>query len=829
MIRFQLLRCAWTLCVVLVLAPSVSAQTNQIVYTDSLLNGWESWSWATTNPTNTSPIHSGSSSIGVSADPWQALYLHHAPLDTSLYTNLTFWIYGGSIGGQQLLVQALRNGDAQPAVTLAPLTANSWQQITLSLASLGIANSPNMDGFWIQDRSGTTQPTFYVDDIALVAAPPPSVVHLAVDATAVVRVVDARQFGVNAAIWDGLFDTATTDSLLTEMDNQALRFPGGSLSDDYHWASNTTGGNTWPWATSFDSFARVATTTHAQAFVTVNYGSGTPTEAADWVHDSNITKNYGFKYWEVGNENYGSWETDDNARPHDPVTYATRFKDYFNRMKAVDPTIKVGAVVITGEDSYANYTDHPVINPRTGQTHNGWTPVLLATLKSLGVMPDFVIYHRYAQSPGGESDVGLLQSSGTWTADAADLRRQLTDYLGAAGASVELVCTENNSVYANPGKQTTSLVNGLFLADSLGQAIQTEFNAVLWWDLRNSQETGNNNDPSLYGWRQYGDYGIVDSADPAGPANRYPTYYVAKLLKYFARGGDRIVRATSDYGLLSIYAAKRTDGSLTLLAVNKSSSNAQNATISLTGYAPDAGAVVYSYGIPQDEAARTGIGSADVIQTTLANAAATFSYTFPAYSATVLTLSAAGPNNPPTVSMTGPIDGATFTQPVDITVTASASDADGSIGQVNFYTGSTWLGVDTTAPYGIVWSNALVGAHSLTATATDNLGATTTSSSITITVNPPPAPPAPTGLTATRLSQRGRIRLSWNASAGATSYNVKRSTVSGGPYTTIQTGITATTYTNTGLISRKTYYYVVSAVNATGESPNSNQAGATAR
>src|SRR5262249_55526167 len=154
---------------------------------------------------------------------------------------------------------------------------------------------------------------------------------------------------------------------------------------------------------------------------------------------------------EVGNENYGSWETDNNTRPHDPYTYAYRWFDYFTQMKAVDPTIKIGAVAVTGEDSYANYTDHPALNPRTGQTHSGWTPVLLATLKSLGLTPDFLIYHRYPQGPGGENDSGLLQSSGTWATDAADLRQQLNDYFGSGAAAVELTCTENNSVYSNPG------------------------------------------------------------------------------------------------------------------------------------------------------------------------------------------------------------------------------------------------------------------------------------------------------------------------------------------------------------------------------------------
>src|SRR5262245_26658085 len=86
-------------------------------------------------------------------------------------------------------------------------------------------------------------------------------------------------------------------------------------------------------------------------------------------------------------------------------------------------------------------------------------------------------------------------------------------------------------------------------------------------------------------------------------------------------------------------------------------------------------------------------------------------------------------------------------------------------------------------------------------------------------------PPAPTGLAAT--AGNAQVSLTWNASSGATSYNVKRSTTSGGPYTTIGAGVTATSFTNTGLTNGTTYFFVVSAVNAAGESANSNQASAT--
>lgn len=677
MVRTVTLRLArsWVVILVLMLCgvvlPAVAhAQADQSVYTDALVNGWQDWSWATVNFSNTQPVQSGADSISVSAGPYQALYLHHDAFDSSLYSNLVFWIDGGSTGGQLLQVQATLNGTAQTVVTLPPLAANSWQQVTIPLSSLGVESQPNLDGFWIQDRSGTTQPRFYVDTISITAQPAPGVVNVTVNAADAVRVVDARHFGINTAVWDSMLDTSVTTNLLTEMGAGALRFPGGSLADDYNWATNTTDSNTWQWATSFDMFAQVATSLGAQVFVTANYGSGTPAEAAAWVQESNVTNHYGFKYWEIGNECYGSWETDNNTVPHDPYTYAQRFQQYYIQMKAVDPTIKIGAVAVAGEDSYANNTNHPVVNPRTGVTHNGWTPVMLATMRSLGVTPDFLIYHRYAQSPGDESDQGLLLSNSTWSTDAADLRQQLNDYLGAAVApSVELDNTENNSVSTNPGKQTTSLVNGLFLADSICAAMNTEFNSVVWWDLRNGQETGNNNSGTLYGWRQYGDYGVVDSADPAGPADTYPTFYVERLLQHFARGGDRLVSSASDYPLLSVCAAQRTNGGLTLLVVNKSASNALNANITISGATPGSTGTLYSYGIPQDNAAETGVGSADIATSPVTGLSTTFSHSFPAYSANVIAFGGSGgPSPTPTAT---PTTSATATQTATATRTAT--------------------------------------------------------------------------------------------------------------------------------------------------------------
>ena len=89
----------------------------------------------------------------------------------------------------------------------------------------------------------------------------------------------------------------------------------------------------------------------------------------------------------------------------------------------------------------------------------------------------------------------------------------------------------------------------------------------------------------------------------------------------------------------------------------------------------------------------------------------------------------------------------------------------------------------------------------------------------------PPPPSAPTNLSATAGDTQ--VSLSWYSVVGADSYSVKRSSSDGGPYTTIQTGVSSTSFIDTNLTNGTTYYYVVSATNSEGESPNSNQASAT--
>ncbi len=153
-------------------SPPPAPTGNEVVYDDSLQNFWMEAGWAKLDYANTALIHSGTASIKVSADAYQALSLRHDPFDSSRFRSLSFWINGGDTGGQILKVQAVLEGKPQTEFHLLPLQAHVWQQVTIPLQVLDVADKPNMTGFWIQDLSGKPAPPFFVDDISLQAIKP---------------------------------------------------------------------------------------------------------------------------------------------------------------------------------------------------------------------------------------------------------------------------------------------------------------------------------------------------------------------------------------------------------------------------------------------------------------------------------------------------------------------------------------------------------------------------------------------------------------------------------------------------------------------------------
>ena len=436
------------------------------------------------------------------------------------------------------------------------------------------------------------------DSAAGAAAP---AVNVTVNADEGLGTVPSTAYGLNQAVWDAQMNTPASVSSLSSAGIGMMRYPGGSYGDAYNWQTNTvTGGYVAP-GTDFDSFMGTVKAVGAQAILIANYGSGTPQEAADWVQYANVTKGYHDQYWEIGNEIYGNgyygsdWETDNHASKS-PATYAQNVIQYASAMKAVDPTIKIGAVLTLP----GNWPDSVVAS---GDSMD-WNQ---AVLSAAGSAIDFVIVHYY---PSPDNAADALQTPEQLPGELAQLRQEIDQYAGPNGPNIGIALTETDSNYdmdTQPG--------ALYAADTYFTALENGAFTIDWWDTRNGETTvGTAPD----GATDYGDEGVFSSGQCNSasicepPLNTpFPSYYAISMLSKVATPGDTLVRAGSDNPLVSVHAARNADGDLSVELVNKDPSSAYTVSLHYDGWQPStATPTVYTYGDEASSITQAQQGSA---------------------------------------------------------------------------------------------------------------------------------------------------------------------------------------------------------------------------
>ena len=407
--------------------------------------------------------------------------------------------------------------------------------------------------------------------------------------------IPSTGYGLNSAVWDSQMNVPAVQDLLGQAGVGMLRYPGGSYGDIYHWQTNTAPGGYVAPGTDFDSFMGTVKKIGAQPILIANYGTGTAQEAADWVRYANVTKGYGDKYWEIGNENYGNgyygadWEADNHASKS-PTTYAQNVIQYSQAMKAVDPTVKIGAVLTLP----GNWPDGVL---SAGDAAD-WNRTVLSVA---GSAVDFVIVHWY---PSGTGAATALNEPEQLAGELAQLRSEIAKYAGPNGAHLGVALTEVNS-----GQFEDTQPNALFGADTYFDALEQGVFTVDWWDTHNGPQTiGTAPD----GATDYQDWGILSSGTCVGttcePAinTPFPTYYGLSMLSKVGRPGDLMVKAGTDQQLVAAHAVRQANGNLAVMLVNKDPSNSYTVNLSYNGYFPSSATpTVYTYG---DEA--TSITSA---------------------------------------------------------------------------------------------------------------------------------------------------------------------------------------------------------------------------
>lgn len=482
--------------------------------------------------------------------------------------------------------------------------------------------------------------------------------------------VPGTAIGINASSYDGSLLDKQVPGLLRGAGISLVRLPGGSESDQYDWKTNSDVLGNFAEAVDFDQFMSVIRQAGAQAMVTVNYGTGDaigqrdgsgetgPQIAADWVRYANVQHHYGIRYWEIGNELYGNgtygaqWEADAHctatptggpvtlgSEPQQtyncgPAAYAANAAQYIAAMKAVDPRISVG-VVLTASGAPNNWPDG-VTNPVTSP--ESWNQTVLT---ALGAKIGFADVHFYPQNPSnitppGPTDAGLLASTAQIPASVSALRAEFANWAG--DASMPIMITETNSVSSNPGKQTLSPVNALYLEQDYLTWLENGVSNVDWWQVHNGIVTSGDNGAALAGPAAYGDYGVLSDGScgttPAGtqvcepPAETpFPAYYGLQMLGRFLHPGDTLVAASSSQSLVQAFAVRASNGQLRLMVVNDDPAASYSISLAASGYRPDASAPILFYS-PQSTA----------VQSLTGKAARTAAATVPPYSITTFTL-----------------------------------------------------------------------------------------------------------------------------------------------------------------------------------------------
>ncbi len=440
--------------------------------------------------------------------------------------------------------------------------------------------------------------------------------------------ISNQLLGMNMAVWYDFTNsgsyTASSSPILTAFQNAgitALRWPGGSTSDDYHWNSTNTSNpanGVAPTPSICGSSYQDPNTNYlnfinglefpSPAFsnlpsgfdvaLTADYGTspncigaGEPSEAADWVQYA-YANGGTVSHVTVGNEEYGHWETDNHTVKNDPTTYAAAVagtSGYYALIKAASSSTLVGVDVDGGA-------------PAADDVTAGWDPIVLA-----GAPYDFVEYHFYPQGAGGESDTNLVHSAAQeLTAGINTIKSELTT---AGKPDTPIYVGEMGSVSSNPGKQTWSITQGLYAGQLLGEMMNDGVSRATWWiGFGNCNGTGSpsgsaNLSASLYGWQDFGAYNVFsdgpgDTTCPgAGPIGTLsPTAIAYQLFSNVAVNGEFVLTAntTGDTNNVRAYAATASGGTALVLFNLDENANAP-VTVTLSGVASATSVSIETY------------------------------------------------------------------------------------------------------------------------------------------------------------------------------------------------------------------------------------------
>ena len=388
-------------------------------------------------------------------------------------------------------------------------------------------------------------------------------VTVSVNGASPIRTITETMFGGNLTAWDGAQSGGNTtfNALLKASGRTQMRWPGGSWGDAFLWSDMRGPNNANNWIVTYGQTLNLLNlirhpgeiaTPSLQPIVnfpgywydTAQGHAAAVAAAVAWVRDQS-GRTPTATYWEIGNEIGGPWE----AGWFEGISgtyYGDKFADFYLAMKAVNPTIRIGACA----EPYHG------LQP-WGWYEGYWTFDTLTSAFAKGTVPDYLIIHQY---PGGDpasdnpallgarvNDIGVFTAS----LDSIVAHALGSAYVGKIGyAMTEWDCGEGSG-YA----RRRAYVNAMFHAQYLLEMAKHK------WELANA-------------WAQW-EYGSAFSV--------YPVWYIHPLLIH-RFGREMVTASSSNSPLVRAYAAKDAAGDLTLFVVNNSPTVNETATVNVSGF-----------------------------------------------------------------------------------------------------------------------------------------------------------------------------------------------------------------------------------------------------
>lgn len=425
--------------------------------------------------------------------------------------------------------------------------------------------------------------------------------------------------GLNTAPWDGSLVGQSGQALRPMLEKAGigmLRYGGGSAADGFGWESGAdvqgcpqggsnavspalgAGGCASASTLGFGGFSDQAAKLGASSFVTANYGTGTPAEAGAWVKDSTKAPGRGVSLWEVGNETYGCWESNDwleqpptnyegyvpsagqgaASSPSCPRTslgdvigtqimansYAAHVAAFIKAMKGASKSAQIGVPWAFGSD----------VPGAAVPADTAWNDTVLS--ENSGNV-GFVDAHYYPFTFSGSTGSG---STGNGNPDDQQILQSLTripslygeirSTLSVYDPKASVIVGETNVSSA----ETTTVcqpVGALFAAGDVLSWLAAGAQSIDWWDMDNDGNTG--------GACTKPDFGMFTSPADGQPPRPETPYYGYQLASILARPGAQLAPLpTSDLNDVIAFQSALPGGKTALAFLNTNTTQSEHVT-----------------------------------------------------------------------------------------------------------------------------------------------------------------------------------------------------------------------------------------------------------